>query len=1150
MKAFKKLIALLLLLGIVGIGAIAALLVIVDPNDYKDEIAAEVKAATGRDLVLEGPLELGLWPKIELKAGPLRLANAEGFSNEAFFAARQIRIAVATLPLLSRRLEMDTVVLHGIEVNLERHADGSSNWDDLAGGGETSEESSGGGLAAIILGGVDIQDTRLTFKDAAADQSITVSNVTISTGALTFGEPVAFDLALSVAASKPALDSDIKLNGTVSYDLDDEHYAIAPLTLNTVLRGKHLPGGSAAVDFSANLDMNRKAGTLKLEGLKLPELHTESAGQFAARDIEAEKPSANGRLNINGRDLSALFNAFQLPVGKQLRTLPDRSLTLKLAFDANMDSGEVTVSELDGRMLGATLVGRFDATRANTDKPAAKGELLAGGPDLPSLLAVVGQLQGADAATLKSLNEALGSARDKSFKVKLELDADLESGRAALPMLEAALLGSTVTGQLSATGADTDKPAVKGSLLAKGADFPTLAVIGAQFQGTDADSLQSLNRALRQAGDKSFEVKVDLTADLAAGTASLPTFSARLLGNSLSGELSASKIDQDQPAASGKLQASGADLPALLTLASQFQAEGESLRDMAKGLRAEKDRGFSVSIAFDSDLGDGRVDLPTLSAELMGLKLSGSLQGRKLDFEKNKGDLKGELGLTSQDLGTLLRSAGQADLAQSLKTLDLRLGLSGSPADLTMAPVSLTALVASPEVKKPVELKVGVGSARANMDKDTLDIQKLTVTGLGLNAEANLAVQQLSADPTFAGSLKVPDFDLRALLKSLNQPVPKTSDPKVLKRVGLVTQLAGTPASIKLNKLELVLDDTRLKGDIAVASFEGPDLEFGLGVDSINVDRYLEPTADGKKPAPVTPEAAAAGAASELPVDTLRALKIKGDLLIGSLVMSGAKLKDIKLSIRADGGDIVVKPIAAKLYEGGYDGSIALNAKGEQAVLELQTRLEKVNLEPLIMDTADNNMLAGIMGFNANLTGTGGDPDRLTKSLTGGGKFAIENGVLRGVDAVAILRAVEQILECKCVVPVPQGGETRFSKISGTLEAKNGVFRNNDLALLGDGFQITGKGMLANLHDSTLKYDLILGVDETRTSTATASYNLGGYTVPIACRGALEAPSCLPDFGDIVKNAVTKAATKAIGDKIKDAVGGDAGEALKKLFKF
>src|SRR5690606_25999179 len=161
------------------------------------------------------------------------------------------------------------------------------------------------------------------------------------TGELTFGDPVDFSLALTALANEPALDSDIKLDGTVSYNLDDEHYVISPLALNALLRGGHLPGGTANVDVGAIIDINMKQETATISDLSLTGLGTTAEGEFTARDIEHDKPSAKGRLVIDGEDLARIFNAFKLPVGKQLGRVDDRAFTFHTAFDADMDSGNV-----------------------------------------------------------------------------------------------------------------------------------------------------------------------------------------------------------------------------------------------------------------------------------------------------------------------------------------------------------------------------------------------------------------------------------------------------------------------------------------------------------------------------------------------------------------------------------------------------------------------------------------------------------------------------------------------------------------------------------------------------------------------------------------------------------------------------------------
>jgi uncharacterized protein involved in outer membrane biogenesis len=1149
MKALKILVFLIVAAVIVVVGGGAALIAFSDPNDFKGLIADKVRDQTGRELALDGDLEWAFWPKLRLKAGPLSLSNAAGFGEEPMIAADHVEVAVATLPLLRERIEMDTIKLHGVVVNLAKNADGVTNWQDLAGeGGEP--EPRGGGLASFVLGGVDIQDARLTWKDAAADQKITVSKLNVQTGALTFGDPIDFNASLTAVANKPALDGDVSLTGTVSYDLDDEHYQVTPLAFKTTLRGKHLPGGSATIEAGAEIDVNLADEIARVTGLRLSGLGTTVNGEFTATHIEDERPSARGSLDVDGKDLALIFNAFELPVGKQLAGISNRAFNFAAAFDANMDTGEATVSKLEGNLLGAKLSGGFNATKANTDKPVAKGNLSASGPDLPTLLAVVGQIQGADAETLKNLDQALRGAKDKSFAIDADLDADLGQGLASLPKLSAKLLGNTITGEVFATNADSDKPAVKGSLKANGPDLPTLLAVIGQFQGADAETIKNLNQALAGAQDKSFTVDADLDADLGKGLASLPKLNAKLLGNTVTGEVFATNADSDKPAVKGSLKASGPDLPSMIAVAAQFQADGKALTDMARSLAKEKDKGFNLEASFDTDLKAGRIDLPKLSADLIGLEIRGNMKGREVDFEKGAGSLDGELSVDGKSLGPLLRSVGQADLAKSVRSLKIDAGLKGSLSDLVLSPLTLTSSIAGEGGAKPVDLKVSAGTARANLDKETLVLDDLTVTGLGLNVKANIDAGKIKSEPVFEGNLDVPAFNLKKLLASLNKPVPKTAAPNALTSLGLKTRFSGTTSSIKLEGLKIALDKTKIQGDVIVADFEGPDLAFGIGIDSINADDYLEPTPKGK-PRPATPEAAAGAAAAELPVDTLRALKIKGDLLIGDLVLSGAKMKNIKFSIRADGGKIKLDPLGAELYQGTYGGIINLDATGKQPLLGLNTSLKNVSVEPLIKDTVGNDMLSGIVSFDAAMNAVGGDGDRIKKSLNGTGKFGTTNGVFRGVDAVAVLRAVEQIVECKCPVPVPtKGGETRFSTLGGTLNVKNGVIRNEDLVLAGDGFLITGKGMLANLHDNTVKYDLKLGVTEARKGAAGGNYNLGGYTVPIQCRGAIENPSCLPDFGDIIKQVAVGAVKDKIGDKLKDIIPGDAGEALKNIFKF
>ena len=94
------------------VGALIALIVVavtlivlfVDPNDYRDDIAAAVETRTGRKLTLSGDLKLSVFPWIALETGAATLSDAPGFGDEPFVSIDGARVSVKLLPLLRGQL--------------------------------------------------------------------------------------------------------------------------------------------------------------------------------------------------------------------------------------------------------------------------------------------------------------------------------------------------------------------------------------------------------------------------------------------------------------------------------------------------------------------------------------------------------------------------------------------------------------------------------------------------------------------------------------------------------------------------------------------------------------------------------------------------------------------------------------------------------------------------------------------------------------------------------------------------------------------------------------------------------------------------------------------------------------------------------------
>jgi hypothetical protein len=64
----------------------------------------------------------------------------------------------------------------------------------------------------------------------------------------------------------------------------------------------------------------------------------------------------------------------------------------------------------------------------------------------------------------------------------------------------------------------------------------------------------------------------------------------------------------------------------------------------------------------------------------------------------------------------------------------------------------------------------------------------------------------------------------------------------------------------------------------------------------------------------------------------------------------------------------------------------------------------------------------------------------------------------------------------------------------------------------------------------TWKYDLKVAVDEASATRGEEKYNLGGYAIPIKCRGKVDPNNCLPDLGGLL----AAAGEKMVEDKFKD----------------
>lgn len=127
----KKLFLFVTALFVTVLLAIAALLLMIDPNQFKPLLVEQTQKQTGLALNIEGDISWQLFPAVGLSLGHTELKNPQGFSAENLLKIDQIQVEVSLLPLLSNELYIGNVVLDGAEIHLETLKDGRSNLDSL-----------------------------------------------------------------------------------------------------------------------------------------------------------------------------------------------------------------------------------------------------------------------------------------------------------------------------------------------------------------------------------------------------------------------------------------------------------------------------------------------------------------------------------------------------------------------------------------------------------------------------------------------------------------------------------------------------------------------------------------------------------------------------------------------------------------------------------------------------------------------------------------------------------------------------------------------------------------------------------------------------------------------------------------------------------
>ena len=253
--------------------------------------------------------------------------------------------------------------------------------------------------------------------------------------------------------------------------------------------------------------------------------------------------------------------------------------------------------------------------------------------------------------------------------------------------------------------------------------------------------------------------------------------------------------------------------------------------------------------------------------------LSGNLDGMVFDLTK----LTGQLDIKDP---ALPNGAIKGNFALSLHT-DIKNELVNSQFNVYIDSTKLTGDVALAGFKK--------NNIKFNLNSPKLDLNKLlpksSASSLSSNKPADLSilktlfiVGKVNIDQIIYDKYNLANLNLR--VKSDGQ-------------------------KLSINPLSFKLDDSQIKGTVAISQFAKPLYSFDIDIDTLDIDKY----ASGGE----TTSKLSNASSQPLDLSTLKALNADGSLRIGSVKYGKTRASKVRINLKADGQKLQLSPLAAKV---------------------------------------------------------------------------------------------------------------------------------------------------------------------------------------------------------------------------------------------
>ncbi|ASM20756.1 MULTISPECIES: outer membrane assembly protein AsmA [Serratia] len=293
----RRLLTTLAILLVVVVAGMSALVLLVNPNDFRGYMVKKVEQKSGYQLTLEGDLRWHIWPQLSILAGRMTL-TAPG-AKAPVVSAENMRLDVKLLPLLSHQLFVKQVMLKNAVIRLTPDSEEHSQVDaPIAPAGSGTD-------AADAAWKFDIDNLRvvdsLLIWQRADNEQINVRNINLT---LQQTEKRQAQLELSSRVNRDQRDLTFSMAADVDLQQFPRQIGAKVTQFNYQLAGADILNGGIQGEGNAQVVYQQTPAQIAVSQLNVSANNSQLTGDISA--TLGPVPGYVVNLNSANLDLDAL----------------------------------------------------------------------------------------------------------------------------------------------------------------------------------------------------------------------------------------------------------------------------------------------------------------------------------------------------------------------------------------------------------------------------------------------------------------------------------------------------------------------------------------------------------------------------------------------------------------------------------------------------------------------------------------------------------------------------------------------------------------------------------------------------------------------------------------------------------------------------